>query len=88
MRSIKTKSFKLAAALALLALLVVSIPVLAGASSAAPTLAEEAPQPVEISAETQYAAAKDSVLYIRSYYASGSLKATGSGFVITPEPRT
>lgn len=36
----------------------------------------------EITAEACYAQAKDAVLYIRSYYASGSLKATGSGFVV------
>ena len=47
------------------------------------TLTEVTPQ--ERTAEDCYAVAKDSVLYIRSHYASGTLKATGSGFVVTPE---
>ena len=39
-------------------------------------------QPDAISAETQYAAAGESMLYIRCYYASGGLKTTGSGFIV------
>ena len=35
-----------------------------------------------ISAEVQYAAAGESMLYIRCFYASGGLKTTGSGFII------
>lgn len=38
-----------------------------------------------LTAEEQYAFAKDAVLYVRSYYASGSVKATGSGFVVTQD---
>ena len=39
----------------------------------------------EISAEACYANAKGSLLYIRSFYSSGNLKATGSGFVISAD---
>ncbi|MCR5826317.1 MAG: serine protease [Oscillospiraceae bacterium] len=39
----------------------------------------------ELTAEAQYARAQDSLLYIRSYYASGGLRATGSGFVVTAD---
>lgn len=35
-----------------------------------------------ISAEAQFARARSALLYVRCYYASGSLKATGSGFLI------
>lgn len=38
--------------------------------------------PEAVSAETQYAIAGESMLYIRCFYASGGLKTTGSGFVI------
>ena len=38
-----------------------------------------------LTAEEQYARAKDAVLYVRSYYASGGVKATGSGFVVTQD---
>ena len=38
-----------------------------------------------ISAEAQYAVAQDSMLYIRCFYASGGLKTTGSGFVISSD---
>ena len=36
----------------------------------------------EISAEAQFARARSAVLYVRSFYASGGLKSTGSGFLI------
>jgi S1-C subfamily serine protease len=36
-----------------------------------------------ISAETQYARAGSTLLYVRAYYQSGSLKATGSGFLVS-----
>ena len=60
------------------------------ADGTAPALVQEVPALTEIThwehtAEDCYAEAKDSVLYIRSYYASGTLKSTGSGFVATPE---
>ena len=41
-----------------------------------------ATQKEAISAETQYAAAGRSMLYIRCFYESGGLKTTGSGFII------
>lgn len=36
-----------------------------------------------ISAETQYARAGSTLLYVRAYYQSGGLKATGSGFLVS-----
>ena len=48
-----------------------------------PAALGESSKPAEISAEAQYAAAGESRLYIRCFYASGGLKTTGSGFVIT-----
>ena len=36
-----------------------------------------------ISAEAQYARARSAMLYVRSFYQTGGLKATGSGFVIS-----
>lgn len=47
-----------------------------------PAVNGAAPQREAISAETQYAAAGESMLYIRCFYASGGLKTTGSGFII------
>ena len=38
-----------------------------------------------ITAEDQYARAKNAVVYVRSYYASKSLKTTGSGFIVTQD---
>ena len=67
----RTMTGILAAAVLLAAVLGI-IPVVSGASS----------QSASISAETQYAAAAGSVLYIRCFYSSGGLKTTGSGFVI------
>jgi len=42
-------------------------------------------QPQVITAQTCYARSKGSILYVRSYYQSGALKATGSGFIITED---
>ena len=39
----------------------------------------------ELTAEEQYAQAKGALLYIRSYYQSGGLKTTGSGFVVSAD---
>ena len=44
-----------------------------------------ATQKEAISAETQYAAAGESMIYIRCFYASGGLKTTGSGFIINSD---
>lgn len=45
-------------------------------------LAEKAAD-TPLSAEDCYALARNSMLYLRCYYASGSLKATGSGFLVS-----
>lgn len=56
--------------------------VLTAAFGLLPSADGSASQPAPISAEAQYAATVESILYIRCYYASGGLKTTGSGFVI------
>lgn len=38
-----------------------------------------------LTAEEQYTCAKDAVLYVRSYSASGNLRTTGSGFLVTQD---
>ena len=50
-----------------------------------PAVNSDAAQPDAISAETQYAAAGESMLYIRCFYESGGLKTTGSGFIINSD---
>ena len=50
-----------------------------------PAVYADAPQPEPISAEVQYAAAAESMLYIRCFYSSGGLKTTGSGFVVSSD---
>lgn len=49
------------------------------AASGAPAL----PDPV--SAEEQYASAGDTLLYLRCFYASGGLKTTGTGFIVSED---
>ena len=41
--------------------------------------------PAELPAEASFAAAEQSLLYIRGYNAAGELKSTGSGFLVSPE---
>ena len=49
------------------------------------TVNAASPPPETVSAQTQYAAAGESMLYIRCYYASGGLRTTGSGFIINSD---
>ena len=62
-------------------LLLALVVVLTGLSAASADDVEKR----EISAETQYAQAGSALLYVRSYYQSGSLKATGSGFLVSED---
>ena len=50
-----------------------------------PTVNSASPPPDSVSAETQYDAAGESMLYLRCFYASGGLKTTGSGFIIADD---
>ena len=72
MRRTKRTILWFLAAAVLTAAVIGILPAVNGASS----------QPIPVSAEAQYAAAAESMLYIRCFYASGGLKTTGSGFVI------
>ena len=72
MRRTKRTILWFLAAAVLTAVVIGILPAVNGASS----------QPIPVSAEAQYAAAAESMLYIRCFYASGGLKTTGSGFVI------
>lgn len=45
----------------------------------------EQAEKTQISAEACYAESQDSLLYIRSYNETDSLKSTGSGFIVSPE---
>ena len=46
---------------------------------------QEAPAKSEITAQAQYADSSESLRYVRCFYASGELQATGSGFVIAED---
>ena len=70
----KRKKIPLLAALLLLAAVVFGVASNIGAAE------ERRP---ELSARAEYALARDAVLYVRGYYQSGSLKATGSGFLVS-----
>ena len=50
-----------------------------------PAVNSDAAQREAVSSEAQYAAAAESMLYVRCYYASGGLKTTGSGFIINSD---
>lgn len=65
--------------------IILPLAALAVALLAMATMAVAGNQKQPLTAEEQYAFAKDAVLYVRGYYESGALKTTGSGFVVTQD---